>query len=50
MFQEIWPDNFVIQNDGSIVFSWKHAPDEEGTLDERINIQHYVNDSNYYCI
>ena len=36
MFQEIWPDNFVIHDDTSIIFDRSHTPDEECAFNKPI--------------
>lgn len=36
VFQEIWPDDFVVGNDRAVILNWQHAPDEEQTLQQEV--------------
>ena len=36
MFQKVWPDDFVIHDDTSIIFNWCHTPDEENAFNKPI--------------
>lgn len=45
MFQEVWPDHLVVQEDGSIILNWSHAPNVENALQQPVERDHFGDES-----